>query len=45
MIHSQGVVDTVEYNNVGTSLKCRVPPALWSRLQKFKVKKSSATRN
>ena len=38
MIHSQGSVDRVEYNNVGTSISCRVPDALYSRLQSYKEK-------
>lgn len=38
MIHSQGSVDSVEYNNIGTSISCRVPDALFSRLQSYKEK-------
>jgi 50S ribosomal subunit-associated GTPase HflX len=38
-IHSQGSVQEVEYKNLGTRLICRVPEALFSRLEPFRVSK------
>jgi hypothetical protein len=37
-IHNQGVADIVEYKDMGTYIKCRVPDALHSKLAVFKIR-------
>ena len=36
-IHSQGAVDLIEYHEKGTSIICRIPSTLVSKLEKWKV--------
>ena len=36
-IHNQGIVDITEYRDMGTYISCRVPDALFNKLEEFKV--------
>ena len=36
-VHTQGAVDSIEYRNTGTFLRCRVSRTLAPRLERFRV--------